>query len=146
MKISILITMATLLFCGCASTVNSRKQERSAAYASLSAEMKNLVDKGEVTAGMPMDAVYIAWGKPAQVLTGQPTNGVSTVTWIYHGTALEDRPYWNVRPYSGGYTRGGAFSGPSLEHEYYQHDYAAAEVTFENGQVKSWRTLPKPAF
>jgi hypothetical protein len=32
-----------------------------------------------------MDAVYIAWGKPSQVLQGESSQG-STITWLYTGT------------------------------------------------------------
>jgi hypothetical protein len=132
-----------VLFCSCASAprkMEARKQERSATYASLSPEMKALVDAGKIKVGMPMDAVYIAWGKPAQVVGGETAAGAHT-TWIYEGTQLQEYRYWRGSPY-GGYHR--YWSGPTLESDYYPTGYTQAEVTFENGVVKEWRTFPAP--
>src|SRR5689334_18970243 len=79
--------IAALFFVsGCASTntVKARKQERAGAYAALSPEMKTMVDQGQIKVGMPMDAVYISWGPPAQILQSENPAGAST-TWLYNG-------------------------------------------------------------
>jgi hypothetical protein len=137
------VMLMTLSF-GCASAprkLEARKQERSAVYSSLSAEQKALVDVGKIKVGMPMDAVYIAWGKPSQVIGGENAFGAHT-TWIYEGTQLEEYRYWTRRPYGGhGY---GYWGGPTLESDYYPVGYTQAEVTFEKGVVKEWRTFPAP--
>ena len=69
---SLLLILLLVSLAGCAtSSVESRRKERSSAYTSLSPEMKALVDQGRIQVGMPMDAVYIAWGKPAQILQNE---------------------------------------------------------------------------
>jgi hypothetical protein len=88
--------LAGLLGAGCASpsTVTTRKQERAAAYAALSAEHQALVDAGRVAVGMGEDAVYMAWGKPAQVLQSGDATGLRT-TWLYHGNTTDTYQYWH---------------------------------------------------
>ncbi len=120
-----------------------RKQERYSAYTSLSPEMRALVDQSQIKVGMPMDAVYVAWGKPSQVATGQSSNGMTTTTWIYTGTAWHEHRYWNYRHHYYGSGRY-AYPQPSLDYEYVPSSYVAAEVVFEDGVVKSWRNITQP--
>jgi hypothetical protein len=138
----ILVILLAGLFCGCATTtIEKRRVERSTAYQSLSPEMKAAVDQGQIKIGMPMDAVYIAWGKPAQILAGESAAGSST-TWLYYGTQLEEVRYWAYRPrfwYDHCY-----YGAPYLEFDYYPRNYVRAEVTFEQGVVTAWRSLPPP--
>lgn len=120
-----------LLLTGCAtSSIASRKKERAASFAALSPELKTLVSDGQIRRGMSEDAVYIAWGKPAQVLQLEDANGLS-VTWIYTGGWMEETRYW----YS--YRR-------VPETDYQPRTYVRAEIIFVNGLVQSWRTLPQP--
>ena len=129
-----------LLLAGCAhTTVDTRKQERAAAYAGFSEEQKQLVDQGQIKVGMTMDAVYIAWGKPSQVVSEETPDGMLT-TWLYQDTHLESYRYWTYGNYYGrrGYTQ------PYLAHDYYARPYVSAEVSFQDGVVKQWRTLPHP--
>lgn len=131
-----------LFAAGCAtSTVDKRKHERSSAYAALSPEMRSLVDQSQIKVGMPMDAVYIAWGQPSQIATGESNSGTAT-TWIYTGTGWQEHRYWNYRYYPGG--RYHAYPTPYLDYDYVPYSYPAAEVVFENGVVKSWRHITPP--
>jgi hypothetical protein len=141
---SLFLLLCAFLFSGCkTATVETRKQERSSAYAQLSPEFKSLVDQGRIKVGMPPDAVYIAWGKPSQILQGESSEG-SVTTWLYHGTTYEEYRYWGYRPY---YYRGpGYWSEPYLERDYVPRSYVQAEVIFQNGVVKSWRSLPRPGY
>lgn len=137
------MAVALALTAGCAttrSTIDTRKQERYGVYSGLSPEFRALVDEGRIKVGMPMDAVYIAWGKPAQVVGGESAEGAHTV-WLYEGTQLQEYRYWAYRPYSSRYRY---YSSPSLEYDYYPASYTSAEVIFENGVVKQWRTFPAP--
>lgn len=137
------VGMVLALLTGCAttrSTIDSRKQERYGVYSSLSPEFRALVDVGKIKIGMPMDAVYIAWGKPAQVVGGETAAGAQT-SWLYEGTQLQEYRYWAYRPYSSRYRY---YSSPTLEYDYYPVGYTSAEVIFENGVVKEWRTFPAP--
>jgi len=133
MKLFCLTVSGILLVAGCATTssIQSRKVERSAACASLAPEMKSLVDAGQIKAGMTQDAVYMAWGQPAQILQSGSENGEAT-TWIYRGGYLEETRYW------------AGWRQPRLEHDYQPRTYVSAEIIFQDGKVKQWRTLPQP--
>lgn len=143
MKTSLWFLLAGLLLSGCASsTVETRRQERLAAYTSLTPEQKAAVDQGRIRVGMSMDAVYIAWGKPSQILAGESSQG-STVTWLYYGTYLEEQRYWSYRSY---YHGDRYYASPQPAYDYYPRGYVSAEVTFEGGLVKEWRSLPQPGY
>jgi outer membrane protein assembly factor BamE (lipoprotein component of BamABCDE complex) len=140
------VMIAALLLSGCAtSTIESRKQERYSAFGNLLPEQKAAVDSGQIKVGMTMDAVYIAWGKPNQVVTAESARG-TTVTWLYTGSYLQGYTFWSHPGYFGPYDRfhGPGWYGPSFQHEYMPVNYVRAEVVFENGVVKEWRTLPSP--
>ena len=145
MKNFALAMLAGLLLCGCASPaqkLEARKKERYAAYAALAPEMKTLVDQGQIKVGLPMDAVFIAWGPPAQILTAQSAAG-TTISWLYSGTYLQEYRYWSSRPFY--YRRyGDPYAGPYLQFDYLPQGYTSAEVIFENGLVKQWSSLPRP--
>ena len=74
------VLFVCLLLTGCASTatVESRKKERATGYSALTPEFKSLVDTGQIRKGMTEDAVYIAWGKPAQILQQENAQGPAT--------------------------------------------------------------------
>lgn len=128
---------ALLLIAGCTtSTVESRRNERLAAYQALPAGQKAMVDQGQIQVGMNKDAVYIAWGPPAETTSAGDQNG-ATETWLYYGSYLQETRYWNYREVR----RGGI---AYLERYYDPRDYVRAEITFSSGVVKSWRTLPRP--
>lgn len=141
-KTAVLVTIAILLVAGCAtrSNVESRKKERYGAYSQLAPEFRTLVDQGNIKIGMPMDAVYIAWGKPSQIIGGESVQG-KVVTWLYSDSYLQGYTYWGNRH---SYGRRGYYNSPTLEHDYYPQNYVAAEVNFANGVVRDWRTLPRP--
>ena len=143
MKIWLWFFLGGLLFTGCAtSTVETRRQERSIAYMTLSQEQKSAVDAGQIKVGMPMDAVYIAWGKPARILAGESPQG-PTALWLYEATYMEEYRYW---AYSG-YGYGGRFyTGPYLAYDFNPHPSVKAEVRFESGVVKEWRSLARPGY
>lgn len=140
----LILLLAVSLLAGCAtSTVESRKQERASAYGALASEERELVDKGQIKVGMGQDAVYIAWGRPSQVLEGESGTGGVTTTWLYHGTWMEETRYWNYRevPY-----QGGVFLERYVDRDYNPRDYVSAEIVFAGGRVARWRTLPRPAY
>jgi len=143
MKPVFILALAGAFLGGCAtSTIESRKKERYNAYTELSAEHRGAVDAGQIKVGMPKDAVYIAWGKPHQVLVSESSAGKQEV-WIYMGTYLQGYSYWGLRPYCGPYRY---YSGPHLYYDYMPVSYPRAEVIFEKDLVKQWRTLPQPGY
>jgi hypothetical protein len=138
----LLALSAMIGLAGCATqSVESRKHERPAAYAALPADFQRLVDKGEIKVGMNEDAVYMAWGKPAQILKSETAAGQVT-TWLYQDTTLEGQYYWTYREVT--YGDGRSSVQRYLDHDYQARDYVRAEITFANGVVTQWRTLPKP--
>jgi hypothetical protein len=70
------------LFLAACSTVDSRIQEKAAVYSSLSPRDQALVKSGRVREGLPKEAVYIAWGAPAQIRSGS-RNGHPYEAWVY---------------------------------------------------------------
>jgi len=130
----LLVLLAGLLLAGCASsTVDFRRRERAASFSALTPEFQTLVLDHQIRRGMTPDAVYIAWGKPAQILHQQDNNGVVT-TWLYEGNWVDEVRYW---PYN--YSR-----TPSTDYDI--RAYVSAEVTFMDDLVTNWRMLPKPVY
>lgn len=127
----ILLLFTGVLLSGCAtSNVESRKRERVAGFAALSPEFKELVSDGQIRRGMSEDAVYIAWGKPAQILQREDQDGLATI-WVYLGGWMQETRYWY-----------GNRSFPQTD--YQPRTYVRAEITFVNGVVQAWQTLPQP--
>lgn len=122
--------------------VAKRKAERSAAFAALPVDQQSAVDQGQIKVGMSEDAVYIAWGKPAQVLRSGDASG-ETTTWLYHGTATDTYHYWHYREYPR--RDGTTFLDRSLDTDFAFRDYVSAELRFKSGKLESWKMLPKPA-
>ena len=87
-----------------------------------------------------MDAVYIAWGKPAQILQNESPEGASTV-WLYEGAWLDSGPTWIHRPMG----RHGGMQSYVVQ-DYFARSYVCAEFVFVNGKVRLWRTLPQPVY
>ena len=133
-KFSLLLLLIGLILVGCAtrSTIQSRKQERAAGYSALTAEFQKLVDTGQIRRAMSEDAVYIAWGRPAQILRQEDARGAVTI-WLYEGGWMEETRWW-----------------PRYSHapvnEYQPRTYVSAELVFVKGTLDSWRTLPQPAY
>ena len=143
MKTTLQFLLLALLAAGCAtSNVNSRKQERYSAYSALTPEQRALVDRGEIKVGLTSDAVYIAWGKPSQIMSTESSAGAATV-WIYTGTAWREQRYWAYQGYYGG-RYGHVYPTATLQYDYVPMPYTSAEVVFENGVVKSWRNVTPP--
>lgn len=131
------VLFAALVLTGCATTgktVEGRKKERAAGYAALSPEFKSLVDTGQIRKGMSEDAVYIAWGKPAQVLQQEDAQGRAT-TWLYEGGWLEETRYWTPE-----------WRAARMQYYYQPRAYVRAEIVFVDGKVESWRQLPQPVY
>jgi hypothetical protein len=131
-KPALLILLLGLLLTGCATTgtVETRKQEKFAAYSALAPELRALVDQGQIKTGMGADAVYIAWGPPGQIAQGEDERG-KTTTWIYYGGYVQEVRYW-------GYRR--------VHYDYYPGSYVRAQVVFVDGLVKRWQTFPEPNY
>lgn len=138
-----MLAAVAVMLTGCAtSTIESRRTERAGAYAAFTPEVREMVDQGRIKVGMTMDAVYISWGPPAQVLQSETSAGASTV-WLYQGVWLEETRYWAHRWVGTGHR---AYVEPYLTYDYQPRSYVSAEIVFVNGLVQQWRTLPQPAY
>ena len=132
-KQSLLLFLGIALLAGCSTTsIESRRSERLKSYSALSQECKELVNKGQIRRGMTEDAVFIAWGKPAQILQREDQQGLVTL-WLYHGGWLEETRYW-------------PHHSRAPINDYQPRTYVSAEITFVEGLVSSWRTLPQPTY
>jgi len=138
-----------LALAGCATTeptdprnVARRRSQRAAAYAALPQEHQSLVDQGQIRVGMNEDAVFIAWGGPAQVLRSGDASG-EAVTWLYESTTSDNYLTWNFREV----TRkdGSTYMDRFLDRDINVRNYVSAELTFRGGKLASYRTLPKPS-
>ena len=131
-----------LLIVGCATqpTVETRRTERVAAYGSLSPEHRKLVDEGQIKVGMNPDAVYIAWGTPAQVLESEDGTGRLT-TWLYQGTTTDEFVGWRYTEVPG---PNGSYLARRMDRDFSIREYVSAELVFRDGALQNWRTLAKP--
>ncbi len=143
-----LLLAAGVWIAGCASPsptspqeIARRKAERPAAYAALAADEQVLVDRGQIRVGMDTDAVYLAWGGPAQVLMSGDASGERT-TWLYQGTTTDEYLSWNYREVVR--NDGTAYLDRFLDRNINIRSYVSAELTFVDGRLSSWRMLPKP--
>ena len=137
------LAMAALIVCGCATpaaTLEKRKQEKYGVYSELSPELRARVDQGQIAIGMPMDAVYITWGRPSSITGGESAQGALT-TWFYYGNYLQEYRYWAHHGWSGYHRH---FIGPTLETGYAPRSYLQGQVTFQNGVVREWQVFPPP--
>lgn len=135
---------AGLLLVSCVpSTPQTRIQREPEKFAALSAKHQSLVQKGEISRGMPADAVYFAWGRPSRVFQGSKDEK-TTERWDYAGS----QPVYTTGfygaygyPYRGygryGYTGLGFGFGPDVTYI----PYRVASVWFLNSRVDSWERV-----
>lgn len=146
MKNMVLLLLAAAFLSGCASTIEDRRKEKLAAYSELPSDTQSLVDVGRIKVGMPKDAVYIAWGKPDQVIQGESQQG-TTETWVYQDSYLVPYRYWSYGGFYAPYYRGYYYSSlPYLDIDWYPQYYVSGEVHFQNERVKQWRANPSPPY
>ena len=159
------LALAAVLFAGC-ETTESRIAAHPDLFNSLSPQDQQLVSRGQIRTGMPMNAVWLAWGGPDQKAAGQ-MRGQMTETWIYVNYApaygYGYGPYGYGYPYGPGFGFGGgvavihsrhggrfAFVGdPFYDPFYYSYippsiPYPYRTVTFANGRVVSFQSLVGP--
>ncbi len=121
--------------------IAKRRLEKAVTFEALPTEFQEAVNQGHIRVGMNYDAVYIAWGKPAQILQGGDASGEHT-TWLYHGTATDSFHTWRYREYPR--KDGTTFLDRTLDTDYAFRDYVSAELSFQNGLLQRWKMLPKP--
>lgn len=136
------VLVALLTLSGCAtSTIEERRAERSAAYEQLAPDQKTRVDGGDIEVGMSEDAVYIAWGKPDQVLQSGDKSGRVT-TWLYEGTTTDTHYRWVAHAVT--LPDGRRVLERHLSPRTEFRDYVAAELMFREGKLAEWKTNRRP--
>lgn len=132
---------AGLFIASCApSTPQTRIQREPGKFEALNTKHRSLVEQGQISRGMPQDAVYLAWGRPSRILQGSK-DGKNTERWDYAGS----RPVYYTNfygsyggyygPYRGRYYRGyGMAIGPEVSYI----PYRIASVWFVGGRVDEW--------
>ena len=138
----ILVAAAAALISCTASTPQTRIARNPALFQALTPAQQDLVSRGRIERGLPMDGVFLAWGRPDRV-----------VEWDRSGSRLERWTYLGVRPvhtYSIGwggwygwdpYYDSYFFGGPSVEWV----PYPVSRVDFRHGKVTDWEVrLTRP--
>ena len=132
--------LLALLFAGC-STIPSRIEEKSAAFAAADPAMQEKVRKGAVEIGYPADLVYIALGKPDDQINTITKHGEDE-TWIYHsyhqdyaGTVRTGyRRYVVIDPRSGLPV---VYLEPVYTDLYREHTEERIRIIFKSGKVEA---------
>ena len=127
-----------MVFLSCtAVTPEWRINQNASLYKSLSEEHRHLASKGEITKGMPQNAVYFAMGNPTRKIRGYDADAPFE-RWEY----LRRQPHFHHSFYayqSLGFGRhGGTYGGLGLAPSIHYTSTHAASVTFRNGVVESW--------
>jgi outer membrane protein assembly factor BamE (lipoprotein component of BamABCDE complex) len=159
------LTAGALCLTSC-ETVENRISEHQDMFNTLSRRDQALVRQGQIRSGMSMNAVWLAWGSPAQKTYGE-MRGRQTETWIYvesrtapYGSAYY--PYYGYGPgFYGGFGSVGVtrtrhhgrsfvfFGDPFYDPFYYSYipptiSIPYRTVTFSSGRVMSFQYLAPP--
>jgi len=137
-----LFALFTLAFTSCSSTVTSRIEKNPALYNNLNTKHKALVDKGQITTGMNKEAVFLAWGNPADIGKGESSSKGRFERWTYNSY----QPVYS-HSISGYYGSSHSRYRPRSPYGYYpginSHvryvPYRNAQVDFKNGRVIDWK-------
>jgi len=136
-----MLLSAGLLLASCAPiTPQTRIRQEPWKFDALSQNHRAQVQQGQISRGMPPDAVYLAWGRPGRVFQGS-RNGKVTERWDYAAS----RPVY----YTDFHATYGRYNGPCRRHGYYGYGFAMgpevayvpyriASVWFIDNRVDSW--------
>lgn len=134
--------IATVVLASCIpSTPQARIQQSPQMFNQLSAKHQALVGQGQISRGMPPDAVYLAWGTPSNTLLGS-FKGKDSERWDYSAS----QPIYVTNFYGGygGYGYGGCrgyrYSGAGfgLGPQIAYVPTHVASVWFVDHRVDSW--------
>ena len=117
-----LLGLFLLVFAGCVANDPSARAGQRPGFAALPVRDRQLALAGKVRDGMGADAVFVAWGKPAQVYRGT-ANGRPLESWVY----LRSAP-----------------ARPSADFGNYPADYAAAQLDFLSAYYRGDRLYNYP--
>ncbi len=129
-----------LALTGC-STINSRIHERAAVFYSLDPEIQQQIRHGQVGVGYTTDMVYMALGRPTQLVNRVTSDGSAT-TWIYQsyyeeyaGSAVAGYHRYAVHDRATGRTF--IYTEPVYTDLYRERSQEYLRLSFVNGKVAS---------
>jgi hypothetical protein len=147
--LSLFAAAGLILALGC-STPSSRIRENPQAFAALSPHDQALVQAGQVSIGMTMEAVKLAMGDPDRITTRTDGGGESQV-WhyvVYYDNGIYLYSGYYHRGWRGGRGWGGGWGGPNYPY-YLDYPNRVAHdrfrVEFRNGVVASISQENPPA-
>jgi hypothetical protein len=112
------LSAGALILTSC-ETTESRISEHPDLFNTLSPRDQELVRQGQIRTGMSQNAVWLAWGAPAQKAVGV-MHGHETETWIYVYYASYGYGYGYGYPYGPwGYPYGFGFGGVAFVHHHH---------------------------
>jgi len=136
--LSPLLFLLVLLAAGC-STVSSRIKERPEVFGRLSPADQQLVTNGEVREGMTRDAVYLAWGRPDDLVRGSE-DGSAYEEWVYTANSTElVSSYYPVYAHYGRRCSGWDYPFMPMV---VSRPYPYKSVRFVQGKAIAWRIAP----
>lgn len=144
MKPTLTALLAGLVFASCApSTPQTRITKSPETFAALNKKEQSLVQQGQISNGMPPDAVLLAWGPPDRRFEGSK-NSKRTERWDYSTL----RPVYPIGHFGYGY---GSYYGPYGRHIHSNLGFVSSEVAyipertasvwFVNDRVDSWERV-----
>jgi hypothetical protein len=131
MKTLFLFPICAFLLSGCATPVQSRKQERASDFAKLKPAEQLAAEGGRLAPGMSTTGAYVAWGKPSEVVSE-----AGVTTWLYRRPELKEHKSIVLQSPE-------TVPGPQgITSILYPDPIVARTIVFENGLVKEWSLHP----
>jgi type II secretory pathway pseudopilin PulG len=141
------IVLASVMPSCMPATPQQRIAQNPAAFLALPRDQQQQIRQGEISRGMPPQAVLLAWGPPSRRYAGV-SDGISTQRWDYFGSQpvfthqAAYGPGWgSVRGRSawgwGAYGWADPFFGPDIAYI----PYRRGTIVFKNEKVDSWEKM-----
>lgn len=148
-QLTLPLLFVSFLFVACVpNTPERRIAKNSVAFQALTPKQQEHVRQGEVSRGMPPEAVMMAWGAPSRRYSGSK-DGVHTQRWDYMGTqaVFTNQVGWGPG-FGPGWGRGWGWGGawgpwgdPFFGPDVAYIPYRRATIVFKNQKVDSWEKL-----
>jgi len=86
--LSVLLWCMMAALAGCTAALQASRNEFVTAHSELTAQQKETILKGEISAGMSQDMVIASWGKPAEKAK-EIIEGKEIISWVYLKTVRD---------------------------------------------------------
>jgi hypothetical protein len=145
----LLLALALCLTSCTTNPIEKRIKKHPERFAALTDKEKENVRRGVVSEGMSTDAVFLAWGRPGQVLSGS-RHGRERERWAYFRSAPVSTVSFGYGSYYGPHPFYSSFGvhphygyGPVWDYGtgFETVPYLDRTVEFEKGKVVAWEKL-----